>query len=477
VIMKADILIVDDEEDIRNLIKGILEDEGYKPRLASSSKTAYEAVAAKVPDIIIQDIWLQGSTEDGLNILENVKSRHPHIAVIMISGHGTIETAVSAIKKGAYDFIEKPFKADRLLVMIRRAMEHVVLKKENENLRRRAETIEDEIAGNSQIIKNLQTVVDRVAPTNSRVLLNGEPGTGKNLVARYIHSVSKRSDKPFMVLNCSTLHPDRLERELFGSASGYMNQPEKHGILDIANGGTLLLDEIADLPVELQGKLVRVLQEDAFQRMGASERIAIDVRFIASTSQDIEQNMMQGKFRQDLFYRLNVVPINMPPLRKRRHDIPMLVDNLMKSLTRQSETAPPRFNTQALSALQAYDWPGNIRQLRNTLEWVLIMAGNQTKAEFGLEDLPPEVKGLPSLVTAGANPQEFIHLTLREAREGFEKEYLQAQIQRFGGNISKTAQFVGMERSALHRKMKSLGIFSDEKSEGESDSLKNLKRA
>lgn len=475
--MKADILIVDDEEDIRNLIKGILEDEGYKPRLASSAKTAYEAIASSVPDIIIQDIWLQGSSEDGIKILENVKAQHQSVAVIMISGHGTIETAVSAIKKGAYDFIEKPFKADRLLVMIRRALEHLDLKRENENLRRRTETIEEEIAGNSEIIKNIQTVLNKVAPTNSRVLLTGEPGTGKNLAAKYIHKLSKRAEKPFMILNCSTLQPERLERELFGTSLAYMGEPEKQGVLELSNGGTLLLDEIADLPLELQGKLVRVLQEDSFQKMGTSKRLPIDLRFIASTSQNLEQKMAQGKFRQDLFYRLNVVPITMPPLRKRRHDIPLLVENIMKSLHRQSETPPARFNSQALSALQAYDWPGNIRQLRNTLEWVLIMAGNQNKSEFSYEDLPPEVKGLPTLIEAAASPQDFIHLTLREAREGFEKDYLQAQIQRFGGNISKTAQFVGMERSALHRKMKSLGIFSDEKSEGESEPVKNLKRA
>ncbi|MCB1681323.1 MAG: sigma-54-dependent Fis family transcriptional regulator [Rhodospirillales bacterium] len=475
--MKADILIVDDEEDIRNLIKGILEDEGYKPRLASSSKTAYEAIDAKVPDVIIQDIWLQGSSEDGLNILDKVKSRYPNTAVIMISGHGTIETAVSAIKKGAYDFIEKPFKADRLLVMIRRAYEHVSLKKENESLKRRAESIEDEIAGDSQIIKNLQSMLDRVAPTNSRVLLSGEPGTGKNLAARYIHSHSKRSENPFMILNCSTFHPERLEKELFGNVNGYLNEPEKLGILDFVNGGTLLLDEVADLPIEMQGKLVRVLQEDSFQRLGSSERIPVDIRFIASTNQDLEQMMALSRFRQDLYYRLNVVPIVMPPLRKRRHDIPVLIDNLMKTLARQNETTIPKFNLQALSALQAYDWPGNIRQLRNTLEWVLIMTGSAQKAEYGVDDLPPEIKGHSPITATGNNPQEFIHLTLREAREGFEKEYLQAQIQRFGGNISKTAQFVGMERSALHRKMKSLGIFSDDKPETDADNIKKLKRA
>ncbi len=477
--MAADILIVDDEEDIRNLIKGILEDEGYKPRTASSAKLAYQAIESRVPDVVIQDIWLQGSSDDGLKILENVKARHPNVAFVMISGHGTIETAVSAIKMGAYDFIEKPFKADRLLVMIGRALEHVALRRENDSLRRRAESIEEEITGESQIIKNLQSILDRVATANSRVLLTGEPGTGKNLAARYIHAQSKRADAPFMILNCSTYNPERLELEIFGSSNGYNGEPAKPGILDLANGGTILLDEVGDLPIEIQGRLVRVLQEESFQRLGSAERIQTDIRFIASSNHNLEDIMTQGRFRQDLFYRLNVVPINMPPLRKRRNDIPALIDNLFKVISKVPEARPPRFNEQAMSVLQAYNWPGNIRQLRNTLEWVLIMAGSSGKEEFALEDLPPEIRGntlAANSETTGV--QDLVHLPLRDAREIFERDYLLAQIQRFGGNISKTAQFVGMERSALHRKMKSLGVFSEEgRGEGEAEAPAKLKRA
>lgn len=478
--MAADILIVDDEEDIRNLIKGILEDEGYKPRTAPSAKAAYDEIEKKVPDVVIQDIWLQGSSDDGLKILETVKARYANIAFVMISGHGTIETAVSAIKMGAYDFIEKPFKSDRLLVMIRRALDHVALRRENESLRRRAESIEEEIAGDSQIIKNLQSILDRVASANSRVLLTGEPGTGKNLAARYIHTHSKRAENPFIILNCSTFNPERLELEIFGSVSGYMGEPAKPGILDLANGGTVLLDEVGDLPIEIQGKLVRVLQEENFQRLGSAERIQADIRFIGTTNHNLEEIMAQGRFRQDLFYRLNVVPIQMPPLRKRRNDIPALTDNLFKVIVKAPEARKPRFNEQAMSMLQAYSWPGNIRQLRNTLEWVLIMAGPVYKEEFGVEDLPPDVRGNPipsSQDSAGV--QDLMHLSLREAREIFERDYLLAQVQRFGGNISKTAQFVGMERSALHRKMKSLGVFSAEEGRGEQETegAVKLKRA
>lgn len=477
--MAADILIVDDEEDIRNLIKGILEDEGYKPRTASSAKAAYQAIETKVPDVVIQDIWLQGSSDDGLKILETVKARHPNVAFVMISGHGTIETAVSAIKMGAYDFIEKPFKADRLLVMIGRALDHVALRRENESLRRRAESIEEEIAGDSQIIKNLQSVLDRVASANSRVLLTGEPGTGKNLAARYIHARSKRADGPFMILNCSTYNPERLELEIFGSANGYMGEPAKPGILDVASGGTVLLDEVGDLPIEIQGKLVRVLQEESFQRLGSAERVPADIRFIASTNHNLEEIMAQGRFRQDLFYRLSVVPIVMPPLRKRKNDIPVLVENLFKVISKTAESRIPRINEQAMTVLQAYNWPGNIRQLRNTLEWILIMAGPNHKEEFGVEDLPPEIRGnTPAISAENTGAQDLVHLPLREAREIFERDYLLAQIQRFGGNISKTAQFVGMERSALHRKMKSLGVFSEEgRGESESEAPAKLKRA
>lgn len=461
--MSADILIVDDEEDIRNLIRGILEDEGYQIRIAASSKQAYEAVSTKVPDAIILDIWLQGSADDGLKILQTVKKENPLLPIIMISGHGTIETAVSAIKMGAYDFIEKPFKSDRLLVMLGRALEAASLRKENETLKKRSENLTEEIVGSSQIITNLQQMLTRAAPTNSRILLTGEPGTGKNMAARYIHRNSKRANKPFLSLNCASFRPERLEIELFGSVDGVMGEPAKQGLLELVAGGTLFLDEIGDMPIEVQGKLIRVLQEDCFQKVGSNKSIEIDIRFIASSSSNLEDKIAQGRFRRDLFYRLNVVPIQMPSLRERISDIPLLVETLAESLAIQTGQKRRNFSKHAIIALQSYSWPGNIRQLRNVLEWVFIMSANSTEEEFVISHLPPDIYNQNNVVSLEADSEGFISLPLREAREHFERNYLQAQINRFGGNISKTAQFVGMERSALHRKLKSLDIFAEEK--------------
>ncbi len=478
--MSADILIVDDEEDIRNLIHGILEDEGYSPRQASSAKTAYAEIESKIPDIILQDIWLQDSSDDGLQILEKIKSKYPQIEVIMISGHGTIETAVNAIKKGAYDFIEKPFKTDRLLIMIKRLLESQALKKENEQLKKRVDTIKDETVGDSPIIKNLQQVLDKASPTNSRILITGEPGSGKNLAARYIHHHSHRADKPFLSLNCASSDPDKLEHEIFGTVDGYMNEPAQPGRMVLANGGTLVLDEVAELPFEIQGKLVRVLQEEAFQKLGSNQSINIDIRFISSSCRDLAEAIKEGTFRQDLFYRLNVIPLHIPPLRERRNDIPVLVEKIFESLSKQ-KGANYSFTVNAIAALQAYDWPGNMRQLRNTLEWVIIMNSSNQKTIFDVEDLPPEITGCVSANNAqeaGAGGQRnFMHMGLREARENFERDYLISQIRRFGGNISKTAQFIGMERSALHRKLKTLDIFPDENNNKGSDAIKSRKSA
>ena len=475
--MIPDILIVDDEEDIRNLIDGILEDEGYVPRQAGNAKEAYAAIEKSIPDVIIQDIWLQNSSEDGLEILEKIKKEHPHVAFIMISGHGTIETAVTAIKKGAYDFIEKPFKSDRLIVMITRALETVALKKENERLKKRAESLKDEILGESDNIKNIQQILDRVAQSNSRVLLTGEPGTGKNLAAHYIHANSKRGNKPLMSINCATEHPERLEEEFFGISKGYNNEREKQSILELVDGGTLLLDEVSNLPIELQGKLVRVLQEESYQKLGSSERHSIDIRFIATTQDDLASVIAQGKFREDLYYRLNVVPIHMPPLRERRNDIPALIDNIVKSMNKVSSNTTLAFDDKAMMAMQSYEWPGNMRQLRNTLEWLQIMSDSSKNRKIGISDLPPEISGeTPSSANASDNI-DMLSMTLREAREIFEKEYLLKQIKRFSGNISRTAQFVGMERSALHRKLKLLDIMPDEKTSKASNDTKSRKSA
>lgn len=464
----ADILIVDDEADIRTLIQGILEDEGYGTRQAGNSKHAYEKLSERVPDLVILDIWLQYSDHDGLKILETIKAQHPLLPVIMISGHGTIETAVNAIRIGAYDFIEKPFKADRLILMAERALESAHLKRENEKLREKADGPSD-LVGTSTVISSLRHTITRVAQTSSRVLLTGEPGTGKDVAARMIHKLSQRSDGPFMVLNCATMRPERLEMELFGNEAGVMGEGARAGVLEQAHTGTLFLDEVADMPLETQGKIVRVLQEQKFQRLGGKDLIEADVRIIASTNRNLEESIKNGDFRQDLYYRLNVVPIDMPSLRQHPEDIPAVVDYFVQAYSRQSGIPVLSFSEGALAALQACHWPGNIRQLRNVVERVMIMAsGNMPGGLIHTEHLPPEV--LTVKVNAGVKGQstaesgaDFMSVPLREAREIFEREYLTSQLRRFAGNISKTAQFVGMERAALHRKLKQLGISTGSK--------------
>ena len=464
----ADILIIDDEADIRTLIQGILEDEGYDTRQAGNSKHAYEKLSERVPDLIVLDIWLQYSDHDGLKILETVKSQYPLLPVIMISGHGTIETAITAIRHGAYDFIEKPFKADRLILMSERALESARLKKENEKLREKAEGPSD-FVGKSTLIANLRTGITRVANTSSRVLLTGEPGTGKDVAARMIHKLSQRADGPFMVLNCATMRPERLEMELFGNEAGVMGEGARAGVLEQAHTGTLFLDEVADMPLETQTKIVRVLQEQRFQRLGGKDLIDADVRILASSNRNLEDAIKNGSFRQDLYYRLNVVPIDMPSLRQHPEDIPQIVEYFVQSYSRQSGLPPLTFSESALAVLQSCNWPGNVRQLRNVVERVMIMAsGNTTGGVIQIEHLPPEVMTVK--MNAGHEGQQaadtnadFMSVPLREAREMFAREYLTSQLRRFGGNISKTAQFVGMERAALHRKLKQLGISTGSK--------------
>lgn len=449
----AEILIVDDEADIRKLIRGILEDEGYKTRSAPGAKEAYEEIGKKRPDLIVLDIWLQGSEHDGLQILEKVKADYPEISVLMISGHGTIETAVAAIKQGAYDFIEKPFKSDRLLLMIKRALETAELRRENAALKSRSEK-SWALVGSSPATEELRQVIERVAPTNSRILITGEAGSGKEVVARAIHMRSTRATKPFLVLNCATLSPERLESELFGAGV-------TQGVLEEADGGTLLLDEVADMPLETQGKIVRVLQEQSFNRVGGAQKIEVDVRIIAATNRDLEAAIADNKFRQDLYYRLNVVPVRVPALRERREDVAELVAFFTGEISKQSGIASGIFGESALTAMRAYSWPGNIRQLRNTIEWALIMRGGVAQKEINKENLSPEITG--NFGEGGSNNNdELMGLPLREAREMFERDYLQAQVERFGGNVSKTAEFIGMERSALHRKLKALQILGGE---------------
>ncbi|GJL84806.1 MAG: sigma-54-dependent Fis family transcriptional regulator [Micavibrio sp.] len=466
--MSADILIVDDEADIRNLIQGILEDEGYQTRLAANAQDAYEAIAEKSPDLIVLDIWLQGSEHDGMEMLDKVKVDDPALPVLMISGHGTIETAVSAIKQGAYDFIEKPFKSDRLLLMIKRALETASLKRENEQLRQKSGEALDFIAESPQM-EAFKQMLDKAAPTNSRILLTGEPGTGKDLISRIIHKFSDRADQPFLALNCATLHPDRFEAELFGVEGGAL------GLLEQADSGTLLLDEVSDMPLETQGKIVRVLQEQKFQRPGGSKFIEVDVRIIASTNRDLEQAVKDETFRQDLYYRLNVVPIAIPPLRDHLSDIPSLVEYFAGVISRQSGLSQRTFSRKALSVMQGYEWPGNVRQLRNVIEWVMIMSGPDASEDIKPADLPPEISKMASPVLNSGPNTGFTDLPLREAREVFERNYLLSQVNRFDGNISKTAEFIGMERSAFHRKLKSLQILTTEREETKQENDKRKK--
>src|SRR5579863_98327 len=462
--MAHDILIVDDEADIRLLIAGILRDEGYHTREAANSDGTLEAIRARRPTLVILDIWLQGSTLDGLETLAVIKREHPGLPVVMISGHGNIETAVQSIKLGAYDFIEKPFKSDRLMLIVERAMEAARLRRENEELRSRLGP-EDDLLGESSSVAHVRQQIERVAPTGSRVLISGPPGCGKEVIARLLHQRSKRSTGPFIVINCAAMRADRLEVELFGSESmgDRADGPTKVGTLEQAHGGTMLLDEVADMPLETQGKIVRVLQEQTFERVGGATRVEVDVRVIASTNRDLAGEMQAGRFRQDLFYRLNVVPIRMPSLRERREDIPFLLEYFMARSAEIAGLPARRIGPDALAWLQAYDWPGNVRQLRNVVDWLLIMAPGDAREPLRADMLPNEITAIAPSVVKWDKGSEIMTLPLRDAREVFEREYLLAQVTRFGGNISRTASFVGMERSALHRKLKSLGVFGNER--------------
>ena len=463
--MAYDILIVDDEGDIRALIAGILEDEGHSTRQAANSDEALEGIRARRPNLVIQDIWLQGSRLDGLGVLEAVKRDHPEVPVVMISGHGNIETAVQAIKHGAYDFIEKPFKADRLLLVVDRAVEAARLRREIEDLKQRSGASVD-LVGASAAVAQVRQSVERVGPTNSRVLITGPAGSGKEVAARLIHSRSRRADGPFVVLNCAAMHPDRMEIELFGTEHGLDgsdNSPRKIGTFEQAHGGTLLLDEVADMPLETQGKIVRVLQDQMFERVGGGKRVEVDVRVIATTNRDLQAEMALGRFREDLFYRLNVVPVRIPSLRDRKEDIPALSRQFMQLSATMAGVQPRGFAEDAMAALQAYDWPGNVRQLRNVIDWLLIMAPGDSRDTIRADMLPGEIGAITPAVLRWEKSSELMTLPLREARELFEREYLLAQVNRFAGNISRTAAFVGMERSALHRKLKLLGVNTDEK--------------
>ena len=457
--MAHDILIVDDETDIRVQISGILGDEGYDTREAGDSDSALTAVEQRLPALMILDIWLQGSKLDGLELLDVVKRDHPDLPVIIISGHGTIETAVRAIMKGAYDFIEKPFQADRLLLDVERVFEATRLKRENAELMLRAGG-HIELIGASSAIAQVNTAIDRVAPTGSRILVTGPPGAGKEVVARLIHDRSHRSGGPFVVVNAATMAPDRMEVELFGIEAGAtgVDSPRKTGTFELAHGGTLLLDEVADMPHETQGKILRFLQEQTFQRVGGNFWVEVDVRIIAASNRDLRAEIAAGRFREDLYYRLNVVPIHVPALSERREDIADLARHFMVRSAEAAGLPVRHISEDALAALQACDWPGNVRQLRNLVEWLLIMAPGSAQSPIHADMLPPDLAASAPPAARAENAGEIMAMPLRGARETFERQYLTAQLVRFGGNISRTAEFVGMERSALHRKLKGLGI-------------------
>jgi len=462
--MAHDILIVDDEPDIRLVIAGILRDEGYQTREAADGAAAIEVVRARRPSLVVLDIWLQGSALDGLDVLDLIRHEHPSVPVVMISGHGTIETAVAAIKRGAYDFIEKPFKADRMLLVVERAIEAARLRRENEELRHRVGA-EADLLGDSSAMHQVRQAIERVAPTGSRVLITGPAGCGKEVAARLLHRRSRRATGPFVALNCAAMRPDRLEVELFG-AEAMAEGPDgaaKIGTLEQAHGGTLLLDEVSDMPLETQGKIVRVLQEQTFERVAGNTRVEVDVRVIASTNRDLSAEITNGRFREDLYYRLSVVPIRVPALRERRDDIPLLVEHFMAWSAATNGLPARRLGDDAMAVLQAYDWPGNVRQLRNVVDWLLIMTPGDPVEPIHADVLPPDIGGIAPAPLRDGNGGEIMALPLREARETFERRYLDAQMTRFGGNISRTATFIGMERSALHRKLRSLGIGAAER--------------
>ncbi|WP_316862502.1 sigma-54 dependent transcriptional regulator [uncultured Cohaesibacter sp.] len=455
--MAADILVVDDEEDIRELVAGLLDDEGYDARMASHSDEALELIEQRRPSLIFLDIWLQGSRLDGLALLAVIKQKHPELPVVMISGHGGVETAVAAIKRGAYDFIEKPFKADRLILVAERALEASSLKRQVKDLRSRSGG-EVKLVGSSSAMNNLRQMIQRVAQTNSRVLVSGQSGSGKELVARCIHQQSPRSELPFVTFSSIQFPLEDLEVHLFGTEADGTSQ-RKVGSLEEAHGGTLYIEEISDLPIDLQSKITRVLTTNKFVRVGGNKPVQVDVRVISSTSRDMNILIEEGSFREDLFHRLNVVPLSVPPLAERREDIPELVLHFMEQLSATSGLPARKIGEDAMAILQAHNWPGNIRQLKNNIERLLILTKGDEGAVITADLLPSEVgETVPSIPGGGEAGEQIMSLPLKKAREVFEREYLKAQIARFGGNVSRTAEFVGMERSALHRKLKSLGV-------------------
>jgi len=460
--MALDILIIDDEDDIRDLIAGILEDEGFETRQAHDADSGLNEIARRRPSLVFLDIWMQGSRLDGLQLLDVFQSQHPDMPVVMISGHGNVETAVSAIRRGAYDYIEKPFKIDRLLLITQRAMEATRLKSEVADLRERSTSTAVDMVGTSPALQQVRGVIEKSAPTNSRIFISGASGTGKGLVARQLHMRSQRAEAPFVEINCSLYSPEEVQVVLFGrearEKTGVLRT--EVGALERAHGGTLYLSEVVSLPPAAQQALLRTLVENKFNRVGGTVPVPIDVRIISSSSQNVAQLIEESQFRSDLFHRLSIVPIHLTPLKERREDVPPLVNIFIEQICRMHNLRSLSIGEDAVAVLQAQDWPGNARQLRNSIERLLILVKDQAPPDGTITAalLPSDIGEVLPTVGDTDGSAHLMSLPLREAREVFERQYLLAQIERFGGNISKTAEFVGMERSALHRKIKSLGL-------------------
>jgi two-component system nitrogen regulation response regulator NtrX len=451
--MSAEILVVDDEADIRDLVGGILQDEGFVVKTAGNSADALAAVRNRAPRLVVLDVWLKGSEIDGLEILSMLKEMDPLLPVVVISGHGTVETAVTAIRRGAFDYLEKPFQAEKLIVTVQRALENAALKRENSSLRARVAS-SSELIGRSSTMAQLAGSIDKVAPTNSRILVSGPPGAGKELVSRLIHERSARANGPFIVVSAASMEPERVEVELFGEESPDGRAP-KIGLFEQAHMGTLLLDEISDMPLAAQSRILRVLVDQRFRRRNGRDDVTVDVRVISTSARDLKAEISAGRFREDLYYRLNVVPVDVPSLDRRREDIPDLVGYFVRRVADATGLQPRPFSEDAVAVLQASEWPGNVRQLRNVVERLLILTNGEPPGPITAAHLPGDEK---SGGASAAGSMQMISMSLRDAREHFEREYLAMQITRFGGNVSRTAAFIGMERSALHRKLKALGV-------------------